>query len=154
MPLPDDRRTLEERVFSTSTRAAFLRFAFVGLTMAVIDAAVLYLLKDRPGFGVYVARLASYSSALTVGYVLNRNFTFHHVENERHIAEEILRFLSVHVAGGLLNLGIFSVVVYFGGRAELSHFWHEAMPLIGLCVGGVVGMCFNFALSRQLVFDA
>jgi len=28
-----------------------------------------------------------------------------------------------------------------------------AVPLLGVCLGGSVGMCFNFVVSRELVFD-
>ena len=121
--------------------------------MAVVDASLLYLLKDQPGFNAYGARLVSYSSGLAVGYVLNRNFTFHHVENDRHLLDEVLRFFAVHATGGLLNLGVFSVVVYFGERSALTPLGADLMPLMGLCLGGVIGMCFNFVVSRALVFD-
>lgn len=140
-------------MLSPSPRAAFFRFACVGFAMAMVDIGVLYLLKDQPGLNVYVARLFSYASALTVGYVLNRNFTFHHIDNERHILDELLRFFAVHSTGGLLNIGVFSVVVFLGERADLTPFWLGLLPLAGVCLGGVVGMCFNFVFSRALVFD-
>jgi putative flippase GtrA len=140
-------------VLSPSPRAAFFRFACVGLAMAVVDIGVLYLLKDQPGLNVYLARLISYASSLTVGYVLNRNFTFHHVNNERHILDELLRYFAVHSTGGLLNLGVFTVVVFLGDRADLTPAGQDLLPLAGVCLGGVVGMCFNFVFSRALVFD-
>jgi len=121
--------------------------------MAMVDISILYLLKDQPGLNVYLARLVSYTSGLTVGYVLNRNFTFHHVDNDRHILDELLRFFAVHSTGGLLNLGVFSVVVFLGERAVLTPLWEDLLPLAGVCLGGVVGMCFNFVFSRALVFD-
>ena len=153
MPLRSSWRFIRYSVRSPSDQAAFLRFACVGVTMAVIDVSVLYLLKDLPGFNVYLARLVSYCSGLAVGYSLNRNFTFHHVENERHVLDELLRFFSVHAVGGLLNFGVFSFIVYLGERADLTRFWDSIMPLVGVWVGGVVGMCFNFLLSRKVVFD-
>ncbi|MEE4295114.1 MAG: hypothetical protein V2J20_00675 [Wenzhouxiangella sp.] len=39
-------------------------------------------------------------------------------------------------------------------RADLTSFWHSLMPLLGVWLGGVVGMSFNFLVSRKLVFDA
>lgn len=121
--------------------------------MAMIDAGVLYLLKDLPGFNVYTARIVSYASALTVGYFLNRNFTFHHVENERHVLDELVRFFSVHAVGGALNIGVYALVVYLAEGAGLTRFWEAVTPLLGVWIGGVVGMCFNFLMSRKLVFD-
>lgn len=121
--------------------------------MAAIDCILVYLLKDQPGFNVYFARLVSYSAALTVGYFLNRDFTFYHVDNDRSLPSEMVRFFSVHATGGVLNIGIFAVVAYFGARANLARSWDEAVPLIGICIGGMAGMCFNFVFSRQLVFE-
>ncbi|MEE4330722.1 MAG: GtrA family protein, partial [Wenzhouxiangella sp.] len=80
---------------SHSQRAAFFRFACVGMTIAMIDVGVLYLLKDLPGLNVYLARVFSYGAAMTAGYFLNRHFTFHHVDSGRRVLDELLRFFSV-----------------------------------------------------------
>ncbi len=138
---------------SSSTRAAFFRFALVGVTISVIDAGLVYLLKDLPGMNVYLARVFSYAAAMATGYVLNRYFTFHHVDFGRNLIDQLVRFFSVHSVGGLLNFGVFSLVVYFGEQADLTRFWSSVMPLLGVWLGGVVGMCFNFLVSRKLVFD-
>lgn len=146
-------RAVRRRLLSAHPRAAFFRFACVGVAMALVDISLLYLLKDQTGFNSYTARLFSYASGLMVGYVLNRNFTFHHVDNDRHVVDEFVRFISVHATGGLLNLGIYSLVVFLAERAQLTPFWEAVMPLLGVWLGGVVGMCFNFLLSRKVVFD-
>lgn len=125
----------------------------MGVTIALIDAGVLYLLKDLPGMNVYIARIFSYGAAMTTGYLLNRYFTFHHIESGRVLIDELLRFFSVHSIGGLLNFGVFSLVVFLGEQAELTRFWDSVLPLIGVWVGGLVGMCFNFLFSSKLVFD-
>lgn len=144
---------IERGVRSHSSRAAFFRFACVGVTISLIDAGVLYLLKDLPGMSVYTARVFSYGAAMTAGYFLNRYFTFHHVESGRVLIDELLRFFSVHSIGGLLNFGVFSLVVFLGDQADLTRFWDSVLPLIGVWVGGVVGMTFNFLFSKKLVFD-
>lgn len=138
---------------SHSSRATFFRFACVGSSIALIDAGLLYLLKDLPGLNVYLARVFSYTAAMSAGYVLNRYFTFHHIERGRVLVDELLRFFSVHALGGVLNFGVFSLVVFLGESAHLTHFWDAVMPLIGVWVGGLVGMSFNFLVSSRLVFD-
>ena len=138
---------------SSSRRATFFRFACVGGTIALIDAGLLYLLKDLPGFNVYIARIFSYVAAMATGYVLNRFFTFHHIERGRALLDELIRFFSVHALGGVLNFGVFSLVVFLGEQAELTRFWAGVMPLIGVWVGGLFGMTFNFLFSSKLVFD-
>ncbi|MEE4302818.1 MAG: GtrA family protein [Wenzhouxiangella sp.] len=138
---------------SHSSRATFFRFAVVGSTIALIDAGLLYLLKDLPGFNAYIARIFSYTAAMAAGYVLNRYFTFHHIESGRVLLDELVRFFSVHALGGVLNFGVFSLVVFLGERADLTPFWDAVMPLLGVWLGGVVGMGFNFLVSRKVVFD-
>lgn len=138
---------------SHSSGATFFRFACVGGTIALIDAGVLYLLKDLPGFNAYLARLFSYSAAMSAGYVLNRYFTFHHIERGRVLLDELIRFFSVHALGGILNFGVFALVVYFGEKAELTRFWNAVLPLIGVWLGGLVGMAFNFLFSARFVFN-
>jgi len=146
-------RLLERGVRSHSSRAAFFRFACVGVTISLIDAGVLYLLKDLPGMNVYIARVFSYGAAMTTGYFLNRHFTFHHIDSSRTLVDELLRFFSVHSVGGLLNFGVFTLIVFIGEQAELTRFWNSVLPLIGVWIGGMVGMAFNFLFSRKLVFD-
>lgn len=138
---------------SGSDRAAFFRFALVGVTISIIDAGLVYLLKDLPGMNVYLARVFSYGAAMATGFLLNRYFTFHHVDFGRKFWSQLFRFLSVHSMGGVINFGVFSLVVYLGSRAELPSIWLNLMPLLGVWLGGMVGMTFNFLLSRKLVFD-
>lgn len=154
-PIATPEPNLIQRVVrSTSSRATFLRFACVGGTIAVIDAGLLYLLKDLPGFNVYTARLVSYFAAMCTGYVLNRYFTFHHLARSRALWQELLRFFSVHAAGGVLNFAVYALIVtlaeWYGAAGTVA----LLAPLFGVWAGGVVGMCFNFLLSRKLVFGS
>ncbi|NKI36533.1 GtrA family protein [Wenzhouxiangella sp. XN79A] len=150
---PPDSSLIQRVARSTSSRATFLRFACVGGTIAIIDAGLLYLLKDLPGFNVYTARLVSYFAAMCAGYFLNRYFTFHHLERGRVLWDELLRFFSVHALGGALNFAVYALVVTLADRMGATGRVALFAPLAGVWVGGVVGMCFNFLMSRKHVFD-
>ncbi|MDT8409676.1 MAG: GtrA family protein [Wenzhouxiangellaceae bacterium] len=153
IPVKTSLRLLKRGVRSHSSRATFFRFACVGGTIALIDAGLLYLLKDLPGFNVYIARVVSYTAAMSTGYVLNRYFTFHHLDSRHVMWNELLRFLSVHSVGGLINFGVFTLVVIAAEHLELSDFQAAVVPLLGVWIGGLVGMAFNFALARRIVFN-
>lgn len=153
IPVRSSYKLIKRGVRSHSSRATFFRFACVGSAIALIDVALLYLLKELPGLNVYFARVFSYTAAMAAGYVLNRHFTFHHIESGRVLIDELMRFFSVHALGGVLNFAVFSLVVLLGERADLTRFWDAVMPLLGVWIGGVVGMSFNFLVSRKLVFD-
>ena len=74
---------------SPSTKAMFLRFASVGATISVIDAGVLYLLLAME-FNEYIGRVISLSLSMAASYVLNRYFTFHHLETGRALWHSLL----------------------------------------------------------------
>lgn len=140
------------RLWSTSQRATFLRFAAVAGTIAGIDILVLYLLHGGLGVNVYLARAISYTAAITAGYFLNQHFTFHHHERTRSILVELSRFYTVFAGGGLVNYATFAAIVALGSAAAPDptlRFW---LPLLGVWIGGMAGMGFNYGFARKLVF--
>lgn len=138
---------------SSSSRATFLRFAGVGGAISLIDAGLLYLLKDQPPFNVYTARVLSYFTAMCAGYLLNRHFTFHHLDRDRRLWDELLRFFSVHALGGLLNFAVFSLIVALAAGQGMTGPGSQFIPLLGIWIGGLVGMTFNFLMSKKHVFE-
>lgn len=140
------------RIWSTSHRATFLRFAGVATTIACIDIAVLYLLHGALGANVYLARLVSYTAAMTAGYFLNRRYTFHDRRGTQSIRAELARFYAVFASGGLINYAVFAAVIAGGaaaGAAPTIGFW---LPVLGVWLGGLAGMAFNYGFSSKLVF--
>ena len=138
---------------SSSARATFLRFASVACGIALIDIGVLYSLHAGLGVSVYLARLVSYFLAMTAGYFLNRHFTFHHHERFRVLLADLARFYSVFAVGGSLNYGIFALTVFLGHQMGLktgASFW---LPMLGVWLGGMAGMGFNYLVSHKLVFQ-
>lgn len=137
---------------STDDRAAFLRFAFVGAAISLVDAGGLYTLIAF-GFNVYLSRAISYSIAMASGYVLNRYFTFHHLETGRALWHSLVRHFSVHAIGGLINFGVFSIVLEIGKRLGGEVAASATLPLFGVWIGGIFGLAFNFFFSKKMVFD-
>lgn len=137
---------------SSSDRATFLRFAGVGVTISIIDVVVLYLLIAL-GLNTYIARIPSYCAAMTTGYILNRYFTFHHLETGRALWHSLLRHYSVHSIGGLLNYGVYLVVLMTGQSLGGQLHATATLPFFAVWIGGLVGLCFNFFFSKKLVFD-
>jgi putative flippase GtrA len=69
-----------------------LRFAIAGTVGFVVDAGVLYLVKDSLGY--YLGRALSFFLAVFCTWLLNRQFTFHQK------ASGVSRFLSSSVIFG------------------------------------------------------
>jgi putative flippase GtrA len=137
---------------SESNRGMFIRFAGVGATISLIDIGLLYLLNTL-GLNIYLARIPSFFAAMTVGYILNRYFTFHHLETGRALWHSLLRHYSVHAVGGVINYAVFIATLMIGqklgGQASAS----GTLPFIAVWIGGVFGMCLNFFFSKKMVFD-
>jgi len=143
---------LSERIWSTNQPATFLRFSAVACVLAVIDIGVLYAATLLLGINIYLARVASYAAAATAGYFLNRRFTFHARERTRHTVADLGRFYSVFVGGGLVNYAVFAAIVGVGHHLTSAQAARYVLPLLGVWIGGLAGMGFNYTLSRKLVF--
>jgi putative flippase GtrA len=120
------------------------RFTVVGGLGFLVDATVLSVLVHAAGSGPYAARMFSFLSAVTVTWYLNRNWTFRtDGVADRH--REYSRYIGVQVAGALINLGIYAILVQ-------SFEWMARIPVMPLAIGAVIAMLFNYGLSRKLVF--
>lgn len=145
------KRRIKSYFTSHSRTAQFLRFATVGAKMSAIDAGGVYLLHFVFGFNLYLARVCSLASAILIGYLLNRYFTFGHAHRGPFFRQMVGHF-SVFLVGGLINYGVFSLVVAIGHQLLESTLALTFLPLFAVWIGGLVGMSFNFTLSKIFVF--
>lgn len=147
------RQGLQHVIHSSGPKAMFLRFAGVATAISLIDAGGLLALHQAGGVGLLLARVFSYTAAITAGYFLNRYFTFHTRTSDRSTATDLVRFYGIHGLGGALNYGVFACTL-LAGRAVIQgqglDLW---LSLLGIWLGGIAGMCFNFFLSSRMVFD-
>jgi putative flippase GtrA len=138
--------------YSAGHKATFLRFSGGGLTISLVDIGGLYLLLML-GVQAYIGRIISYLSAMTVGYFLNRYLTFHFIKTNRILLHSLLRHYSVNSVGGVINYGIFLLVLYIGERLGNITSASSLLPLVAVSIGGFIGMFFNYIFSRKMVFD-
>lgn len=124
----------------------FSRFAVVGGAGFFVDIGVLY---TGLGFGLnlYSARAVSFLAGATATWLGNRHFTFRTgpLSGRRRVRGEWLRYLLAMGAGGLLNYGVYAVLVYSSGLFR-THPW---LAVVG---GTAVGMLLNFALARKILY--
>lgn len=147
------KRLFKNYLYSHHEVAQFLRFATVGIKISGIDAGLVYLLHWVFGSNLYAARVVSLGSAILVGYLLNRYFTFG--GNQRGcFYRQMAGHFGVHLTGGLINYGVFSLVVTIGHHTLANQLALRLLPLLGIWLGGVVGLSFNFFLSKKLVFHS
>ncbi|HEY0266022.1 MAG TPA: GtrA family protein [Rhizomicrobium sp.] len=128
------------------SKLSILRFAVIGALGMPVDWGVLQLMVHL-GTGPYAGRLISWFCAATFTWTGNRYFTFAATRAQGFAAtgREWLRFLAANAVGGLVNVGLYSVLVRFAPP-----------PFNGLTValvcGVLLGLVFNFTLSKKVVF--
>jgi len=106
---------------------------------------------------VYGGRVVSYLAAATFTWYLNRRITFRHTGRDGAFWQW-LKFLGANALGGLLNYGVYGVVValgpgvlaWIGVPAGLG----ALVPYAGVAAGSLTGLVVNFVMSRALVFRA
>jgi len=126
-------------------RLSFLRFAVIGALGVPVDWVVLHAMIDA-GLARDAARLVAWFCAASFTWVGNRYFTF--AAKRAHgaaIFQEWLRFLGANSIGGVANVGTFFLLTHFASPAFNS-------TNIAFVCGVLVGLVFNFTLSKKLVF--
>jgi len=122
----------------------FLRFSLIGVVGFVVDSAVLMLAMKALGLDPYSGRVVSFFVAATATWSLNRRFTFT-VVDRRPLVVQWFRFVGANAVGGAVNYGIYAVLVTFVPLIT-KH------PVLGVAVGAVAGLVFNFSISKFWVF--
>ena len=123
----------------------FLRFAVVGTVGFTVDACVLTVLVASAGMDRYGARIVSFGVAVTVTWLLNRQFTFAVPPGVGTRPGEYSRYFGVQFMGALINFGVYSLLV---ASFETAFRY----PALALAVGSIVALFFNFLGAKHFVF--
>jgi len=127
---------------------SFIRFALVGAGGYLVDAAMLALTTGPLGMDPYRARAIAIAVAMVATWMGNRYFTFAHRRargNFGAIAQEALKFFGTNLVGAAVSYGAYAALVRFAGDPWSNLF-------VAQIIGVLVGLVFNFTLSRTLVF--
>jgi putative flippase GtrA len=124
--------------------SAFLRFAAVGTAGFVVNAAALWIALHPLGLPRDLAWFFAFVPAVTFTWWGNRTFTFHaHAgRGARAMLAEWARFVATNGVGALVNYATYEALIHF---TKLD-------PFVALAAGVLVGLVFNFTLSKRLVF--
>ncbi|HUE63617.1 MAG TPA: GtrA family protein [Rhizomicrobium sp.] len=135
-----------KRTVAFLSRLSILRFAVIGALGMPVDWCVLQLMVHL-GTGPYLGRVVSWFCAATFTWAGNRYFTFAGTRARGFVrtVKEWLRFLAANAVGGLVNVGLYSVLVRFSPPPfnDLT---------VALVCGVLLGLAFNFTLSKKIVF--
>jgi len=129
-------------IFKFITKDLFF-FALAGFIGFIVDAGVLYAVKDI--FGNYLGRVLSFLCAVFVTWLINRNIVFRHRKSGVALNVEFGRYLFVMLGGGSINYIVYAVLVSCISLVE-------AQPVLGVAVGSIVGMLVNYIYAKKIVF--
>lgn len=123
--------------------ARILRFAAVGAVGFVVDAGLVVLLVHGIGSAPLPGRVASFVTAATVTYLLNKHFTFRVAGG--FAVERWFVYVLTTSLGAAINVGIYAWWI--------GHYGHTALQLVlGTAAGSLIAMCVNFVISSRIVF--
>lgn len=120
----------------------FLFFAITGTIGFIVDSTVLYAIADYLGW--YGARCASFTIAASVTWAINRKLTFHEQGTNRPLAHEYLKYIVSMLGGAAVNFSIYIFTIH--------NIKSTPGPLIGVAVGSIGGLFFNFIAAKHIVF--
>jgi len=122
----------------------FLLFGIVGAIGFIVDVTVLYSFIYIFGLNYLLSRVFSYLFAATTTWYLNRNITF--IEsNSSNPFKEWIHFLIANSIGGVINFTVYTVTILYIPKTIFS-------PFIGVALGAISGMVFNFFISKNFIF--
>lgn len=136
---------IKQFVLEHSNKA--LAFSLIGGIGFIVDASVLTLLFNGLDINVFLSRACSFSAATLVTWQLNRAYTFKaHIPVINSKSREYGRYISVQVGGALLNLAVFSIVIFYVPDLR-------SIVVIPLAIGAVFGLVFNYLGTHYWVYN-
>lgn len=125
--------------FIWKNKGQIARFSIVGLSSAIIDFGLLYVLTDHFGLYYLLSATISFTIAAIYNFLLNRNWTFKSNGSHRR---QVPIFLGIALAGVTLNNGM----MYLG----VDHFglWYIYAKIFATAVVTV----WNFLGNKYVTF--
>jgi putative flippase GtrA len=137
---PDVRHASAQR----SGLGRFSSFVVVGALGFVVDGGLLSTLIHFYAWSHVSARAVSFAVAVTVTWYCNRRWVFMPTEDG---AREYGAYFGVQVAGALINLGTYLLLIaLFPALARL--------PLVPFAAGSALALLFNYSGANRWVFAA
>jgi putative flippase GtrA len=135
------------QVLQRLSASRFVRFSVVGGAGFFVNEAALALAHELLGAGPRLGWFLAFIPAVTFTWWGNRNLTFADKASGGPVGmlAEWARFVATNSLGAAANFAIYVVLL---GWAP----WPLNIPYLALAVGILVGLVFNYALSKRLVF--
>jgi putative flippase GtrA len=119
-------------------------FVMAGGTGFCVDALVLSALVNAMAWSPYLARVVSFSIAMTATWYLNRALTFSD-RSARRAGAEYLRYAAVQIVGAAVNYGTFAAIVLLFEIAS-------RLPILALVPASLLAMFVTYLGMHRFAF--
>lgn len=123
----------------------FIRFGIVGSIGFLFDTTVFFILVDLIDLNIICSRILAFIFAVFLTWIINRNFTFCN-SSSKIKSREYLYYFIIQTIGALLNLIVFSSLIY-------SFKIFQEILIIPLMIGSITAMFFNFILIKTKIYS-
>ena len=131
---------LIQLAFATGQFRAWLAYSFVGITGAVLDIGLIYLMAIRSGHIPFWVVPVAVQAALVWNFMWNQNTTFAHLSAataaKAGSASRLWRYEKVCLPGGILNVGVTLLLASQGVRLVIA-------AVTGVILDGIINLAFN-----------
>jgi putative flippase GtrA len=136
-------------LFDKLLASKLVRFGAVGGAGFFVNEAALVVARAVLHLGDHAGWLFGFAVAVTFTWWGNRTITFHEHKSTGHtgILAEWARFVATNSLGALANFAVYSLLIAVAP-------WPINVPYAALFFGVLVGLVFNYTLSKKLVFRA
>jgi putative flippase GtrA len=128
---------------SRPAKVEIVLFSLVGAAGFVVDAAIVWALTSS-GANAIIAQAIAFAVAVTVTWLLNRQFTFAQHANPNRL-REWMHYVAANSLGAVVNNGVYVLLV-------LTVAMFSKDPVLAVAAGSLAGLAFNFTASRAWVF--
>lgn len=127
--------------------APFFRFGLVGAAGFVVNEAALWLFLSLLHMNRYSAQIPAFFVAVTFTWWGNRVLTFREHAAKSSLVREWGKFVAANGLGAIANYALYVTLLRFAP-------YPANIPYIALGAGTLLGLIFNFTLSKRFVFRA
>jgi putative flippase GtrA len=140
-------------LFNKLLTSKLVRFGAVGGAGMFVNAGALAVAKEMIGLHDLAAWVFGFFVAVTFTWWGNRTITFHEHKSEGHkgIFAEWFRFFLTNSFGAAANFAVYALLLWWKPW-PLSAIAVDLRAYPALAAGVLVGLVFNYTLSKKLVF--
>lgn len=122
----------------------FTKFAITGGIGFIVDASVFLICHELIHLDNVTSRIISFGLAISVTWLINRNWAFRHRRTTNALSE-YGRYTASQTLGAAINFGVYIAAISMS-------LWFKQHPLAALTLGSLATVLFNYISAHRFIF--